>query len=673
MTTALSIENRIINQAITQQATFDEALVSTDDRVEIGKCNMRIDPTKTQKESTYQLWFTISKVKNSSLYRFHLDNKKFKIVVELFCEILRISSQVPNEEFVTSPPHDAIVTFIKSLGLPVPNWLQKTSVRRRKNMPYPRFTKVIINHFLLKHKSISKRNDVFMNTIKHDVILGRLKFVGKGEDNQVYGMSFLDVMINDDIQISKAYQTYLGITIGVIIPKKVRKGMKTTITPKKRSYITTDEDIILDPEKSKRRPTGVVIRDTLNISKKKTLDHSKKLKGMKILTDAAQLTVDTQKAIKASKKSHRLQQQYRGSSEGSGITLEVPNETKVKYTILSKGAGITPEPDPLLNLQVLVIPEQTNTTPIPTPLTTPLPTPPTTSGSPTATTTIPNPLPAVLQIFSNLERKSESWTKVDHSEGIEASVQANLINDTPALLAPSSSTLGQSSSRAAGCLSKYKLKSILFDKMDKSCSYMTHDKHQDVYDALLNSICLEDAITRGDINTDKALRKRERGDDQDPTAGSEQWKKKRRKGKDSEPSKDKLQTSLSKLKIHSKPLRLGNLLMKKSHLKNLFMRLQWTWRNLLKIIWSMQLINHKTKLLLHNTFPSEKDSPTFNEHMATPIDYSKFAMNHLKLDKITKADLVRPVYKLLKGTCESNIKLEYNMDQCYNALTDILD
>ncbi|GJR89275.1 hypothetical protein Tco_0213286 [Tanacetum coccineum] len=70
---------------------------------------------------------------------------------------------------------------------------------------------------------------------------------------------------------------------------------------------------------------------------------------------------------------------------------------------------------------------------------------------------------------------------------------------------------------------------------------------------------------------------------------------------------------------------------------------------------------------------AEKDSLTFDELMATPIDFTKFAMNRLKLDKITKADLVGPVYKLLKGTCKSSIELEYNMDQCYNALTDQLD
>nr|GEX82402.1 hypothetical protein [Tanacetum cinerariifolium] len=59
--------------------------------------------------------------------------------------------------------------------------------------------------------------------------------------------------------------------------------------------------------------------------------------------------------------------------------------------------------------------------------------------------------------------------------------------------------------------------------------------------------------------------------------------------------------------------------------------------------------------------------------MATPIDFSKFAMNRIKLDKITKADLVGPVYKPLKETCKSSIKLEYNMDHCYNALTGQLD
>ncbi|GKB82540.1 hypothetical protein Tco_0949435 [Tanacetum coccineum] len=48
-------------------------------------------------------------------------------------------------------------------------------------------------------------------------------------------------------------------------------------------------------------------------------------------------------------------------------------------------------------------------------------------------------------------------------------------------------------------------------------------------------------------------------------------------------------------------------------------------------------------------------------------------MNRLKKDKITKADLEGPTFMLLKGTCRNQIKLEYNFEQCYLALSDKLD
>ncbi|GKB49512.1 hypothetical protein Tco_0900265 [Tanacetum coccineum] len=70
---------------------------------------------------------------------------------------------------------------------------------------------------------------------------------------------------------------------------------------------------------------------------------------------------------------------------------------------------------------------------------------------------------------------------------------------------------------------------------------------------------------------------------------------------------------------------------------------------------------------------AQKDPLTFDELMATPIDFSEFAKNRHKLDKITKANLVGPVYNLLKGTYQSSIELEYNMEECYKALFDQLD
>ncbi|GJT45720.1 hypothetical protein Tco_0954435 [Tanacetum coccineum] len=46
-----------------------------------------------------------------------------------------------------------------------------------------------------------------------------------------------------------------------------------------------------------------------------------------------------------------------------------------------------------------------------------------------------------------------------------------------------------------------------------------------------------------------------------------------------------------------------------------------------------------------------KDPLTFDELMATPIDFSKYVMNQLKIDHLTNEILVGPVYNLLKGTC----------------------
>ncbi|GJQ95456.1 retrovirus-related pol polyprotein from transposon TNT 1-94 [Tanacetum coccineum] len=46
---------KIMNPVIAQQVALDNALVALEDQVKIDKRNMRIDPTKTQKEATYQV------------------------------------------------------------------------------------------------------------------------------------------------------------------------------------------------------------------------------------------------------------------------------------------------------------------------------------------------------------------------------------------------------------------------------------------------------------------------------------------------------------------------------------------------------------------------------------------------------------------------------------------
>nr|GEW04567.1 hypothetical protein [Tanacetum cinerariifolium] len=88
-----------------QQAALDEALVPIASQVKIGSFNMRIDPTRNQKEAIYQL--TLDILNLSSCYN------AFIITAD---EILLITLRVPNKEFVEPPPHDSLVSFIKQLG-----------------------------------------------------------------------------------------------------------------------------------------------------------------------------------------------------------------------------------------------------------------------------------------------------------------------------------------------------------------------------------------------------------------------------------------------------------------------------------------------------------------------------------------------------------------------------
>ncbi|GKF68337.1 hypothetical protein Tco_0198016 [Tanacetum coccineum] len=59
-----------------------------------------------------------------------------------------------------------------------------------------------------------------------------------------------------------------------------------------------------------------------------------------------------------------------------------------------------------------------------------------------------------------------------------------------------------------------------------------------------------------------------------------------------------------------------------------------------------------------------KDPLTFNDLMATRIDFSKYVLNQLKIDNLTQDLLLGLAYNLLKGPCTSSIKLEYNFQEC---------
>ncbi|GJT65741.1 hypothetical protein Tco_1017221 [Tanacetum coccineum] len=72
---------------------------------------------------------------------------------------------------------------------------------------------------------------------------------------------------------------------------------------------------------------------------------------------------------------------------------------------------------------------------------------------------------------------------------------------------------------------------------------------------------------------------------------------------------------------------------------------------------------------------AQKEDPreSFNELLDTPLDFSAFVMNRLKVDTLTPELLAGPTFELMKGTCKSLIELEYLFEEVYKATTDQLD
>ncbi|GJR84118.1 hypothetical protein Tco_0154903 [Tanacetum coccineum] len=158
-------------------------------------------------------------------------------------------------------------------------------------------------------------------------------------------------------------------------------------------------------------------------------------------------------------------------------------------------------------------------------------------------------------------------------------------------------------------------------------------------------------------------RKRRHDDkDQDLSAGSDQGIKKRRTRKDVEPLKKSLKSKESAKGSISKIPKKDRF--KKSPRPK---TLNPDWN-------TVKTINDAPEQpWLYEMMQAEKSPLMFDKLMSTPIDFFAFSMNHLKLNKITRSDLVGLVLNLLKGTYKSCVELEYNMKECYHALIDQLD
>ncbi|GJR20478.1 hypothetical protein Tco_0969005 [Tanacetum coccineum] len=242
-----------------------------------------------------QFWYTIKKVKDSESYEFLLANKKCIVDVEVFRKIMDIFPRVEGEEFTEVQDDDATLTFLTDLGYKSP--LHKYTNMYVDHMHQPwRTLAAIINKFLSK----------------------KTKRKGKGSQ----GKKTVDTPVAD-VDVSEEPDS-----------EPSRKKTDSRRVVKKKVTISTADNIIPDLDVALELGKSISLIEAaeeeaawqVHATHARIVTESEPEPAKK---KTEQESTDIMQALKESKKTSRRQPGTKGSSEGTGVSPGVPDESTV--------------------------------------------------------------------------------------------------------------------------------------------------------------------------------------------------------------------------------------------------------------------------------------------------------------------------------------------------------
>nr|GEW36883.1 hypothetical protein [Tanacetum cinerariifolium] len=249
----------------------------------------------------------------------------------------------------------------------------------------------------------------------------------------------------------------------------------------------------------------------------------------------------------------------------------------------------------------------------------------------------------------------------------------------------------------AADLSEIELKKILIEKMENNKSIHRSDEQKNLYKALVDAYKCDKLIldTYGDTVT---LKRRQDDEDKDeePFAGSNHGSKRRREGKELKPTsapKEKTsktsgkptEGSKSQHKIASESAPAEDPMLSTQYLEEpapqefktgatddqsieqASQHPYWFQKQAKPPTpdraWNTTLsaTHGRIQPWISNLAKKAGSRTSFNELMDTPVDFSAFIMNQLKVDTLTPELLSRPTYDLMKGSCVKNYQKKLNL------------
>nr|GEV83799.1 retrovirus-related Pol polyprotein from transposon TNT 1-94 [Tanacetum cinerariifolium] len=319
---------------------------------------------------------------------------------------------------------------------------------------------------------------------------------------------------------------------------------------------------------------------------------------------------------------------------------------------------------------------------------------------------------AVKTIDENMQKiikeQVKEQVKVQISK-ILPNIEQNVNEQLKAEVLMRSSNSSKTSYAIAADLSEMELKKILIEKMEGNKSIQRSNEQRNLYKALVEAYESDKIIldTYGDTVTLKRRHDDDADKDEETSVGSDRGSKRRREGKEPDSASAPIekatrsagkstqgsksrQMSASKSANAEEPMQTTFEMEEPSHpefetgaddqpIVESSQHPEWfsqqqkpptlnrDWNNTL-------LATHGSIQPWISELAKQSDSrSSFNELMDTPVDFSAFLMNRLRVDTLTPELLVGPTYELIKGLCKSLVEFEYQLEEVYKATTDQLD
>ncbi|GKC09549.1 hypothetical protein Tco_1001159 [Tanacetum coccineum] len=297
-----------MNTTQAQQKALDDALVAPIDRLEFGKCNMRLKTDINPKEATFQVvslqefWATVS-IHRSSI-RFTINKKKVSPDVEIFRDILQFCPKIPGQVFKDLPLEQYILSFIRDLG-------------HTRDITY--LTNVNIDYLHQPWRAFS--------TVINKCLSG--KETGMDKIHLLFQIEYKDAKKTNKM----SYPRFTKIIIDYFIHEDtqyIRKKADSDTSPKKKPVQATKGTRL----KSKAK--------VAKPDKKKQLAKKTKAKGLDVLFEVALTEAKQIKLVtKRSKKDFHVSQAS-GSGDGVDTQSKVPDEQQPKTSGTDEGTGTIP-------------------------------------------------------------------------------------------------------------------------------------------------------------------------------------------------------------------------------------------------------------------------------------------------------------------------------------------